>query len=470
MNFASLEYIIFFTIVFLIYWLFCPSKKLQNLCIVLGSIIFYGWCDWRFLGLLFLTTLTTFFGGYLIDRCDNNIIKKSSLIAVLLLNIGILFFFKYYNFFVQATIDAFTLFGKSPSISTLKILLPIGISFYTFSSLSYTIDVYKSKINATKDILAYMAYTMFFPSLLSGPISRANQQLPQYFERRYFNYTSATGACKNILMGGVMKLCLADSIGIYVDTIYSNLSQHTGSTLFLSSILYTIQIYADFAGYSLMAIGYGKLLGIELPINFNRPYFAKTVTEFWRRWHISLTTWFRDYIYFSLGGNRVSKLRWMLNTMIVFFVSGLWHGAAYTFIIWGILHGVMMIIERLIYGKRIKELTNKLSIPNILRILLTFILVTFAWIFFRAENFESAIFVINRILTNHGSIFIDPSTFLLIAISFVIVFIYDFIKEYNVKISLTRYKVARYTLVIILLCYILAFGIFNNDSFIYFQF
>lgn len=473
MTFTSIEYLVFFPVVFLLYWILGRNKTVQNIIIVTASLFFYGWWDWRFLGLLLVTVLTTFYGGAFIQKADGNRKRQKWIsAAVIVLNLGILFFFKYYNFFIQSFIDVFSLFGKELSGSTLKIILPVGISFYTFTALSYTIDVYQRRAEATKDLLAYCAYTMFFPSILSGPISRATKQLPQYFQKREFCYDKAVEACKFILMGAVMKLCLADRLGIYVDTVYANIPQHNGTTLMFASVLYTIQIYADFAGYSMMAVGSGKLLGIELQTNFIRPYFSKTVTEFWRRWHISLTTWFRDYIYFPLGGNRVSKARWMLNTMIVFTVSGLWHGAAYTFLIWGALHGACMIAERLLYGKRIKEISDRLTFPNILRMLLTFCIVSFAWIFFRAETIGDATSIISRIFLSHGSLFIDVNTLSMAFLAFVIVFMYDFTQEYGVRLKLlnSRFTVVRYATAAFLICYIIGFGVLNGGSFIYFQF
>ena len=441
--------------------------------ILISSLVFYGWWDWRFLGLLLITTLSTYYGGYMIQRYEGNKRKQKLIsIGIIIINLGILFFFKYYNFFMESFIDTFSLFGKKLSVSTIKVILPVGISFYTFTALSYTIDIYQKKITATKDIIAYSAYTMFFPSILSGPISRATKQLPQYFQKRKFGYSKAVEAVKFIIMGAVMKLCLADRLGIYVDTVYNNFMQHNGTTLLLTSVLYTIQIYGDFAGYSLMAIGYGKLLGIELQTNFERPYFAKTVTEFWRRWHISLTTWFRDYIYFPLGGNKVPKLRWMVNIMIVFVVSGLWHGAAYTFLIWGAFHGLCMIIERQIYGKKMKEINDRLTIPNIIRILITFCIVSFAWIFFRAESFNDAMYIIKSIMTNHGKVFLDINTLLMAFIAFIIVFMYDFTHEYGVKLKLldSNYRIIRFATATLLICYIIGFGVLNSGSFIYFQF
>lgn len=480
MTFASIEYIIFLPVVFLLYWIVCrKNKNLQNGLIVLASLFFYGFWDWRFLGLLLVTAFSTYFAGLWMnhyndnDNDDDNRKRWWISFGTIVLNLGILFGFKYYNFFVQAFVDSFSLLGKELSVSTLKIILPVGISFYTFTALSYSIDVYQRKVEATKDVLAYLAYVTFFPSILSGPISRATKQLPHYFKRREFSYDAAVSACRSILWGGVLKLCLADRLGIYVDTVYGNIANHNGTTLLLTSILYTIQIYADFAGYSLMAIGSGKLLGIELPENFVRPYFAKTVTEFWRRWHISLTTWFRDYIYFPLGGNRVKKSRWMLNTMIVFTVSGLWHGAEYTFIIWGAFHGLCMIVERLIYGSRIKEISDRLTLPNVVRMVVTFCIVSFAWIFFRLNNISEVSTVIEKIVTNPGIPFIDQTT---LAYSFIflgLVLIVDFMNEFfgnKVSFFNSKYVSVRWCTYIVCILLILVFGVLDNGSFIYFKF
>ena len=473
MTFQSLEYLIFFPVVFLLYWMVCRnSKEQQNGLIVASSLVFYGWWDWRFLGLLLITALSTFFAGWCLGKTDNRQRRKTLLVGTIILNVGILFYYKYFNFFVQAFVDAFSLIGTEVSVSTLKVLLPVGISFYTFTALSYSIDVYQRKVEPTKDILSYMAYVMFFPSILSGPISRAQKQLPQYFKARTFNYDLAVSGCKDFLLGAVMKLCLADRLGIYVDTVYANIGQHNGTTLLFASVLYSIQIYADFAGYSLMAIGSGKLLGIELPTNFIRPYFARTVTDFWRRWHISLTTWFRDYIYFPLGGNRCTKARWMLNTMIVFTVSGLWHGAAYTFIIWGALHGACMVVERIIYGDKIKTISDKFSIANLLRLMVTFSIVNFAWIFFRVNNLVDVILIIKKIISDPGEPFLDTNTLMMSFVAMAIVFSYDFVKEKHLKIHLlsSRFMVMRYATAVLMIAYILAFGVLNGGSIIYFQF
>ena len=268
-------------------------------------------------------------------------------------------------------------------------------------------------------------------------------------------------------------MCLADRLGIYVDAIYANIAQHNGTTLLLTSIMYTIQIYADFAGYSLMAIGSGRLLGIELPTNFIRPYFAKTVTDFWRRWHISLTTWFRDYIYFPLGGNRCSKARWMLNTMIVFTVSGLWHGAAYTFIIWGAMHGACMVIERLVYGEKIKQISDNFSIANLLRLMLTFTIVNFAWVFFRVSDLGDVMTIFRKIFTEPGMPFVDADTMVYALMFAFLAFVVDFMEEYfsgKVKLMNSRYTLVRWATYVALVVMVLLFGVLDGGSFIYFQF
>lgn len=446
---------------------------MQNGLIVVASIVFYSWWDIRFIGLLLLTAFSTYFAAWGLGKTDKQKTRKWILVGTTILNVGILFFFKYYNFFVQTFVDAFSLIGLHVGVSTLKIILPVGISFYTFSALSYSIDVFLRKVEPTKDILAYLSYVMFFPSILSGPISRAQKQLPQYFTIRVFDYDKAVSACKLILLGGVIKLCLADRLGIYVDAVYSNIAHHNGTTLLLASILYTIQIYADFAGYSLMAIGCGRMLGIELPENFCRPYFARTVTDFWRRWHISLTTWFRDYIYFPLGGNRCSKAHWAFNTIAVFTISGLWHGAAYTFVIWGAFHGLCMVVERLAYGNRIKAITNDINLVNTLRLILTFTIVNFAWVFFRITNLPDVFLVFKKILTEHGSPFVDADTLFYAVMFAILLFIIEFMEEHfkgRIKVLNSKHFVVRWSAYIAMVMMILLFGVLDGGSFIYFQF
>lgn len=393
------------------------------------------------------------------------------IVSAIAINIGILLYFKYFNFFIESINDFIGVLGFKASLSTLNIILPIGISFYTFSALSYVFDIERKKIEPTKDFLAYCVYVTFFSSLLSGPISRANTQLPQYFVKREFKYDMMSAGFKAFVWGLFMKVCVADRLGIYVDTVYTDIDKHAGASLFLAQLLYTIQIYADFAGYSFMAIGSGKFFGIDLPTNFIRPYFSRTVTEFWRKWHMSLTTWFRDYIYFPLGGSRVSQSRWILNTMIVFVVSGLWHGAAYTFFIWGTLHGIIMVIEKLIYGDKLKIISNEWNWLNFLRLFITFNIVSFVWIFFRANNAGDAITIICRIFTSLGCLFIDSMTFICAFMSLSILILKDVLEEckWSVKNPMAN-NVLNYGLYIFLICYVLLFGVFDGGQFIYFQF
>lgn len=473
MAFTSFEYYLFLPIVFLLYWLVSHRGKLwQNSCLLAASLFFYGWWNWRFLGLLLMTAFSSFLGGLWMGRCEEKRKRWSISLGVILLNVGILVYYKYTNFFIQSFVDAFHLFGRELSVSTLSIILPVGISFYTFTALSYSIDVYQKKVEPTKDLLAYLAYVTFFPSILSGPISRATKQLPQYFEKRVFRYDLAVKGLQMILWGMFMKLCVADRLGIYVDAVYANVAQHNGTTLLFASVLYTLQIYCDFAGYSLMAIGSGKMFGIELQTNFIRPYFAKTVTEFWRRWHISLTTWFRDYIYFPLGGNRVSKSRWIINIMVVFLVSGIWHGAAYNFVIWGGMHGVLQVAEKLIYGDKLKQIGSKITVVNVLRIILTFTLVSFAWIFFRVDG-RTAFTIVSKLFTSHGAPFVDSTTLIYGFFCLGVLVFKDFKDEFfEGKLCLynSNHLTIRWASYIATIILLLLFGVFQGSSFIYFQF
>lgn len=319
--------------------------------------------------------------------------------------------------------------------------------------------------------MAGLLYTSFFPAILSGPIHKATEQLPQYLKARVFDYDLVNKGFKDYVWGAFMKLCVADRVGMYVDAVYGNIANHSGTTMLVTSVAYTLQIYADFAGYSLMAIGCGKMLGVKLQTNFNLPYFAKTITEFWSKWHMSLTGWFKNYVYFPLGGNRVGKGRWIFNIMVVFLLSGLWHGAAYTFIIWGAIHGVAQVLEKLLYGKKIKEINNKFSLANILRVLLTFAIVNFAWIFFRIPDIHDVFSVIGKIFTDRGHLFVEPTLFLALA-SLVIMVIKDSCDQFGTKIGLfnSKYAVVRYLSMALLIGYTLLFGVLEGGQFIYFQF
>lgn len=474
MSIYSFKYIVSFFILFWVYWLFCKKKNTQNTLLLIASYVFYGLWDWRCLFLLLATSLVAYGAGVYykkVPKSDKFFLRKSSHwwvgFGAVVFSLGILVYFKYTNFFLQS-IQAIMGSGE---YSSLNIILPVGISFYTFSAISYVVDSYQKKIEPTTDLLAGLLYTSFFPAILSGPIHKATEQLPQYLKTRTFDYDLINQGFKDYIWGVFMKLCVADRLGMYVDAVYGNIANHNGTTLLVTSLAYTFQIYADFAGYSLMAIGCGKMLGIRLQTNFNLPYFSKTITEFWSKWHMSLTGWFKNYVYFPLGGNRVSKGRWIFNIMVVFLLSGLWHGAAYTFIIWGAIHGVAQVIEKLIYGKRIKEIENKFSVSNVLRVLLTFIIVNFAWIFFRLSDIKEAFAVIANIFTERGHLFVEPTLILALG-SMMIMLFKDGFDQFGAKVKLfnSKYAAVRYISVASLIVYVLLLGVLEGGQFIYFQF
>lgn len=400
MLFNSIDFAIFLPIVFLIYWfVFKKNLRLQNLFIVIASYVFYGWWDWKFLILMGLTTLCSWLSGVAILKIRQNNFtsdkEKKLSVAVtalnIILNLLILGFYKYYNFFVESFVSAFALFGQQLNIHTLKIILPVGISFYTFQALSYTIDTYRRKLEPTKDIIAFFAFISFFPQLVAGPIERATNLLPQFQRKRSFDYPKAVDGLRQMLWGLFKKIVVADNCAIIVNSIFQNYETTAGSELLIGVIFFAFQIYGDFSGYSDIAIGTARLFGINLMRNFNYPYFSRDIAEFWRRWHISLTTWFRDYIYIPLGGSRVSKSKVVRNTFIIFLISGFWHGANWTFIAWGAYHALLF-LPLILLGKN-RKYTNTVaegkflpSFKEIMQILTTFLLVVIGWIFFRADN------------------------------------------------------------------------------------
>jgi D-alanyl-lipoteichoic acid acyltransferase DltB (MBOAT superfamily) len=365
---------------------------LQNAFVVLASYVFYGWWDWHFLLLIALTSFCSWGSGLLIGESDTKKKAKAWMWANIVLNVGILAMFKYYDFFVSE-------FAKLFNISTdgllLKVILPVGISFYTFQALSYSIDVYRGKLEPTKDIVAFFAFISFFPQLVAGPIERATNLLPQFQKKREFDYDTAVDGMRQILWGLFKKIVVADNCAVYVDQVFSTYTEQSGSTLLLAAIFFTFQIYGDFSGYSDIAIGTAKLFGIKLMRNFNVPYFSRDIAEFWRRWHISLTTWFRDYLYIPLGGSRVSKAKVIRNTFVIFLVSGFWHGANWTFIAWGAYHALLF-LPLILLGKN-RKYTNMVAEGRILpkikevgHMLLTFFLAVIGWIIFRAESIGQA--------------------------------------------------------------------------------
>ncbi|MCL4154184.1 UNVERIFIED_CONTAM: hypothetical protein GTU68_024170, partial [Idotea baltica] len=343
MLFNSIDFTLFFPVFFIGYWLVSMTEiRWRNLFVVTGSYFFYAWWDWRFLGLIVASTIVDYLIGRGLGQTSDDVSRKRLLWISVLFNLGLLGFFKYFNFFIDNFNAAFKLFGTTIEVSSLQLILPIGISFYTFQTMSYTIDVYRKKMKPTNDIVAFAAFVSFFPQLVAGPIERAQHFLPQFLKKRSFDYDQAVDGCRQILWGLIKKVVIADSCAKYVNMIFGHSADLSGSTLLLGAFLFAFQIYGDFSGYSDMAIGFARLLGFNLRQNFAFPYFSRNVAEFWRRWHISLSTWFKDYVYIPLGGSRGSSFTIARNIFIVFIVSGFWHGAKWTFIIWGAVHALFI--------------------------------------------------------------------------------------------------------------------------------
>ncbi len=412
MLFNSFDFLLFLPIVFLLYWFVFKSRKIQNLFLVAASYVFYGWWDWRFLFLIAITSICSYASGILLERYEGR--RKWQWMvsfANITLNLLILGVFKYYNFFMDSLEAIFRSAGYQIDWVTLDVILPVGISFYTFQALSYTIDVYKKKLPATHDIVEFFAYICFFPQLVAGPIERATNLLPQFQHSRTFNYDRAVDGGKQILWGFVKKILIADRCAIIVDFYWNQYQEIPGLTLFMLGVLFTFQIYCDFSGYSDIAIGCAKLFGIQLTKNFDNPYFSRSIPEFWRRWHISLMTWFRDYIYIPLGGSRCSKWKVIRNVFIVWGVSGLWHGADWTFVCWGLFHATLLSFY-IILGinskyKHIVAFGHYL--PNIreaMQMIVTFFFVVIGWIIFRSDSMSQAAGFLQSICTNT---FFDPS-------------------------------------------------------------
>ena len=356
MLFNSLEFLLFLPTVFVLYWfVFKNQLRAQNILLLVASYVFYGWWDWRFLSLIIASTFLDYFVALALQKNDSSLKRKYLLGLSLLGNLGMLGFFKYYNFFVESWVEAWANLGITMEVSTLKIILPVGISFYTFQTLSYTIDVYRKEMQPTKNFIDFAAFVTFFPQLVAGPIERASHLLPQFYKKRLFSYDLAVSGIHLILWGLFKKVVIADSCAIYVNEIFGNYDKLDSLTLLLGSVYFAFQIYGDFSGYSDMAIGFARLFGFNLMLNFNYPYFSRDIAEFWRRWHISLSTWFRDYIYIPLGGSQVGLWFQVRNTFIIFLVSGFWHGANWTFLVWGFLNALYF-LPLLLRGKNRKHI------------------------------------------------------------------------------------------------------------------
>lgn len=479
MLFNSIDFAIFLPVVFFLYWFVTDKNlKLQNLFVVAASYFFYGWWDWRFLSLLLFSTVVDYTVGLCLLKQENQTKRKVLLFTSIAVNLGLLGFFKYYNFFLENFKTAFTFFGAEINANSLSIVLPVGISFYTFQTLSYGIDVYRRKIKPTKDFIAFAAFVSFFPQLVAGPIERATNLLPQFYHRRTFEYSKAVDGLRQILWGLFKKMVIADNCAEYANMIFNNSTDYSGSTLTLGAIFFAFQIYGDFSGYSDIAIGSSKLFGFELMRNFAFPYFSRDIAEFWRRWHISLTTWFRDYLYIPLGGSRGGTLMKIRNTFIVFIVSGFWHGANWTFVVWGALNAIYYL--PLLLTKSNREHTDIVakgkvfpSVREIALILITFVLTLFAWIFFRSNNIEHAIAIISEIFSN--SLFTFPSITGSMPLKFLLIIF--FLIEWSgrdgsyalEKLCIKWNPVLRYSVYNAFVFSIYFFG-GNTQEFIYFQF
>jgi len=388
MLFPSFTFLVFLPLVFLAYWyVFGRNVEWQNAFILVASYVFYGWWDWRFLGLLVLSSMGDLFIGRAIENSTGQRQRKAWLVFSLMVNLGMLGVFKYFNFFMDGLHDLLLTVGLQPHLPTLRVLLPVGISFYTFQSLSYTIDVYRGQLKATRDPIAFMAFVSFFPQLVAGPIERATHLLPQFQAPRSFDMAAARDGLRQMLWGFFKKIVIADSCSPIVDKIFSgDVTTTPGITLFFGAFFFAFQIYGDFSGYSDIAIGCARLFGLQLNRNFNYPYFSRSISEFWRRWHISLSTWFRDYVYMPLGGWRTQWGR-LRNILITFTTSGFWHGANWTFLTWGALHGAYYVPEILRDGKARRDDPELRDLP---RIIITFMLVLVAWVFFRSSSLSTA--------------------------------------------------------------------------------
>ena len=480
MLFNSIDFAVFLPIVFILYWfIFNKSLKAQNFLIVVASYFFYGWWDWKFLSLIAFSTLVDYSIGIGLSKENRPSKRKILLWSSIIVNLGFLGFFKYYNFFLDNFISAFSFFGYSINASSLNIILPVGISFYTFQTLSYTIDVYRKQLKPTKDFIAFSAFVCFFPQLVAGPIERATHLLPQFYKKRKFKYPLAVDGMRQILWGLFKKIVIADNCAEYANQIFNNSNEFSGSSLLLGAIFFTFQIYCDFSGYSDIAIGTSRLFGFDLMKNFAFPYFSRDIAEFWRRWHISLSTWFRDYLYIPLGGSRGGTWMKIRNTFIIFLVSGFWHGANWTFIIWGGLNALYF-LPLLLSGKNRQNLgvtaEGKIlpSIKEIFQIGSTFILTVLAWIFFRAENISHALNYLKGIFDM--SFFSKPQIFPTTILSLLTLFIFiEWLqreKNHGLEIYGNGLLKNRYIRWIAYVCIIIVIFYFggSQQEFIYFQF
>jgi D-alanyl-lipoteichoic acid acyltransferase DltB (MBOAT superfamily) len=470
MSFNSLDFLIFLPFVLGLYWIF--EKKKQNLLLVLASYFFYGWWDSRFLLLIFLSTVIDFWAGYKISNCSRKNMRRFYLGFSLLGNLGCLAFFKYYNFFSHSLASFLSSFGVQSDFATLNIILPVGISFYTFQTLSYTLDIYRKNLKPTRDFIAFAAFVSFFPQLVAGPIERAGNLLPQFTRKRCFSVEESSDALRLILWGYFKKVVIADNLALIVEKGYPINNIHGGMAI-VATYAFAFQIYADFSAYSNIARGLARLFGFKLMINFKTPYFSSSPVEFWKRWHISLSTWFRDYVYIPLGGNRSSKNRHRINLIITFLTSGLWHGANSTFLAWGLFHGLLILPFN--QNKRKKKSSSQASpLKKTLKVFFTFHLILIGWVLFRGESLAHCLNLYHAMFTwllNPESFIFKGSLKMILLL--LLMLLLEFITQHrNHPLEVSDWSpLKRWALEFIILFLILFFGQFRSQvSFIYFQF
>ncbi len=473
MSFVSVAFFVFLPIVFAVYWLLGRHLRWQNLCLLVASYVFYGWWDWRFLILILITSLSSFASGLWLERTKH---RKVVVASNIILNLGILGAFKYYDFFVGNLQHLFLQLGYSLDVPTLRLILPVGISFYTFQSLSYTIDVYRGKLHATKDVVAFFAYIAFFPQLVAGPIERATHLLPQMVGTRTFRYDEAVDGLRRMLWGFFKKMVVADNCAVAVNLIWENYAEADALTLIAGMLLFTFQIYGDFSGYSDIAIGVSKLFGIKLMENFRLPYFSRSIGEFWRRWHISLMTWFRDYLYIPLGGSRKGSARTMLNVFIVFLLSGLWHGANWTYVAWGGYNACLLTIGRWLGANHQSPQSDIPTWRSIPRIIFTFFLVAIGWIVFRSASLAEAYDYLTRLFTTLPSFSLGGLQHGKVALLYcAMMLVVEWVQRDRLcplqleGLVIGRYQVVRWAIYYLVLILVF-FGRGEEQTFIYFQF
>lgn len=472
MLFNSLAFLLFFPIVCILYYAI-PSARVKgrNLLLLMASYYFY--MNWKpvYAILLLTSTVVTYFAALGMGHFRNKRKKKLCLVSGLVLNLAILFLFKYYNFLASNIEDVLQSSGLGIYIPEFRMLLPVGISFYVFQALGYSIDVYRQEVKVEQDFLTYALFVSFFPQLVAGPIERSRTLLPQFQQRHRFNYDGVMTGIRLICWGYFLKLVLADRCGLYVDAVYNNIEMHNGGSYLLASFLFPFQIYGDFAGYSLIAIGVAQVLGFRLMENFRRPYFACSIGEFWHRWHISLSTWFKDYVYIPMGGNRTGKASQYFNLMVTFMVSGIWHGANWTFLCWGSLHGLLLCTEKTLgIGKQDYSGCRKLCHWTV-----TFVLVCMSWILFRASSLHDAVTIVSGIFCKMGIPIITFAMFTelcLAVLALALLLIKELSEEFcwEWHISESRYWLVRHLYIVGMITMILLFGVLGGDQFIYFQF